>query len=378
MSSNEVAVRATTDGGGALSVRPDQIEWDPQQQAALAQIGVADAPRGDQLVLMHVSQRTGLDPFARQIYMIGRNDSDSPGGKKWTIQTGIDGFRLISERHPQYDGVLDEEWCGQDGVWRDVWIGKQPPAAARYTVLRKDWSHPIRAVAHFDEYAQRKYNGDLTKRWATAPAQMIAKCAEALARRRAFPQDLSSVYADVEVDHLDNPPPVIVQAEREAPDEPDWDGLIARHETAREVDALWDLRKLAQGIRPNDGALLNKIAEAWQRAKAAARAVPAQSGESPGSTGDTPAEKSQTNRLFALLREGAVSGKDRAVRLRIVSRILNRVPEVSSFDDLTATDVDAVNSFLQRHKDDGVLTHTLVDLGGLKPADERPETGGDR
>lgn len=44
MSSNEVAVRVTTDGGGALSVRPDQIEWDPQQQAALAQIRVADAP----------------------------------------------------------------------------------------------------------------------------------------------------------------------------------------------------------------------------------------------------------------------------------------------------------------------------------------------
>nr|MBA2695289.1 hypothetical protein [Actinomycetota bacterium] len=90
MSSNEVAVRATTDGGGALSVRPDQIEWDPQQQAALAQIGVADAPRGDQLVLMHVSQRMGLDPFAKEIYMIGRWDPEA-GRKKWAIQVGIDG-----------------------------------------------------------------------------------------------------------------------------------------------------------------------------------------------------------------------------------------------------------------------------------------------
>jgi len=127
-------------------------------------------------------------------------------------------------------------------------------------------------------------------------------------------------------------------------------------------------------MRPNDGALLDRIAAAAERVKA----TPTQGEESSGPTGDTPAEKSQTNRLFALLRDGAVSGKDRAVRLRIVSRILNRVPEVSSFDDLTATDVDAVNSFLQRHKDDGVLTHTLVDLGGLKPADEQPETGGDR
>ncbi len=167
-------------------------------------------------------------------------------------------------------------------------------------------------------------------------------------------------------------------AAREAPEEPDWDALIATYEAARDVTALWDLRKLAQGMRPNDGALLNKIAEAWQRAKAAGGAAPTQGEESPGSTGDTPAEKSQTNRLFALLRDGAVSGKDRDVRLRIVSRILNRVPEVGSFDELSAADVETVNAFLQRQKDADVLTHTLAELADPKPADEQPETGGDR
>jgi phage recombination protein Bet len=364
---------ATVQGLGTLTLQGSQGDWTETQRAALAQIGVADAPRGDQLVLLHVAQRTGLDPFARQIYMIGRKDDDAEGGKKYTIQTGIDGFRVISERHPQYAGVGDAEWCGQDGVWHDVWVEKGPPVAARYTVYRKDWDHPVRAVAHFAEYAQTKYSGEPVAKWRTSPALMIAKCAEALARRRAFPQDLAAVYSDEEMDHVDNPPPVIVPAEREAPPEPDWDALIAHHETAGDLAALGETWKLARGIRPNNSALLDRIAAAAERVKA----TPLQGEESPGSTGDTPAEKSQTNRLFALLRDGAVSGKDRAVRLRIVSRILNRVPEVSSFDDLTATDIDAVNSFLQRHKDDGVLTHTLVDLGGLKPADEQPETEGE-
>jgi len=364
MSSNEVAVRATTDGGGALSVRPDQIEWDPQQQAALAQIGVADAPRGDQLVLMHVSQRTGLDPFARQIYMVGRKDDEAPGGMRWTIQTGIDGFRVISERHPQYAGVGDAEWCGEDGVWRDVWVERKPPVAARYTVYRKDWDHPVRAVAHFAEYAQTKYNGDLVKKWRTSPALMIAKCAEALARRRACPQDLSAVYSDEEMDHADNPPPVIVQAEREAPAEPDWDALIAQHESAGDLAALGETWKLARGIRPNDSALLDRIAAAAERVKAT------QGEESSGPTGDTSAEKSQTKptdesaaaqsdpadaashlmgemqkrRLFALLGEREIKSRDG--RLRFANHALER-DDLTSFGQLTANDASRLINQLE-------------------------------
>jgi hypothetical protein len=77
---------ARTAPSGTLALQGNQGDWTEQQRAALAQIGVAEAPLGDQMVLLHVAQRTGLDPFARQIYMIGRNDRES-GGKKWTIQS---------------------------------------------------------------------------------------------------------------------------------------------------------------------------------------------------------------------------------------------------------------------------------------------------
>lgn len=190
--------------GGALALRPQQTQWTPDQHAALSQLGLAEATEADLKVLMHQSQRTGLDPFSRQIYMIARYDSQSRG-HKWTIQTGIDGFRIIADRRPEYRGQVGPEWCGDDGAWRDVWLSNKPPAAARVGVIRADFDRPIYGVAIFREYAQYKRDGGLTLMWSTKGALMIAKCAEALALRKAFPHDLSGLVTDDEMardDHV--------------------------------------------------------------------------------------------------------------------------------------------------------------------------------
>ena len=60
--------------GSALTIQDGQEFWSAHQLAALVQLGVKDAPNGDLAVYFHQCQRTGLDPFARQIYMIGRYD----------------------------------------------------------------------------------------------------------------------------------------------------------------------------------------------------------------------------------------------------------------------------------------------------------------
>lgn len=189
---------------GALAVTTDQPFWSATQLAALKQIGIDKAENGDLAVFLNYAQRTGLDPFARQIYMIGRNQKTANGWTtKWTIQASIDGLRIVAERSGDYAGQVGPEFCGTDGIWRDTWTATEPPIAARVGVLRHGFTAPLYAAAYYDEYVQTDREGKPTSMWATKPRLMIAKCAEALALRKAFPNDLAGLYTADEMGHAD-------------------------------------------------------------------------------------------------------------------------------------------------------------------------------
>lgn len=190
-----------TKGGPAsdLAITDEQTFWTDKQKAALQQLGIGNAHDADLAVFFHHCTRTGLDPFARQIYMIERWTKNGP---RQTIQTGIDGFRLIARRATDQRrgtfGYEPTQWCGEDGIWKDVWLDKKAPAAARVTVIRDGSTFP--AVALYSEYVGTDKQGNPTQMWRDKGSLMLAKCAEALALRKAFPQDLSGLYTADEME----------------------------------------------------------------------------------------------------------------------------------------------------------------------------------
>lgn len=182
--------------GSALAIRRDQADWTPEQgQALLEMFNLGNAPHSVIRSYFHVCQTTGLDPFKRQIHLIERQG-------KFTPQTSIDGFRIIRDRSKVYDG--DETfWCGDDGVWTDAWLRSEPPTACKFVLYVKGRSHPVTAVARWSEYVQTKRDGSVTSMWQRMAAHMLAKVAEALAIRKAFPDDTGGLYTDDEMMQAD-------------------------------------------------------------------------------------------------------------------------------------------------------------------------------
>jgi len=158
---------------------------------------------------LHCIRKYNLDPMQRQICAVWRFDK-AAGDEVMQVQTQIDGYRVIAARTTQYAGSDDPIFDADDTgnihsctqtVWRIVHNVRCPFTATAY------W---------------KEYKPSAGFMWDKMPHTMIAKCAEALALRKAFPADLGGLYIDAEMEQAGqmSPPVDAPVASQDAPTAP--------------------------------------------------------------------------------------------------------------------------------------------------------------
>lgn len=155
-------------------------------------------------IFLMACEKTQLDPFMRQIYAVKRKSKKPDGtwGETMTIQTGIDGYRLIAERTGCYAP-------GPEPTYNYDANGNLVSSSAYIKKQTKDGTwHTVSASAYLDEYMQTyvdKNSGEKrpTGMWVNMQRTMLAKCAEAQALRKAFPAEMSGVYTKEEMQQAD-------------------------------------------------------------------------------------------------------------------------------------------------------------------------------
>lgn len=169
------------------------LEFTPEQTQMIRDSYANGASESEFRVLLEVAKLRRLNPLLKQIHFVPRWNKKL-NRNVWAAQVSIDGLRAVAQRTGNYAGQ-DEPEYEMDGP-RIV--------SCKVRVYRKDWGQrPAVGIAYWAEYVQT-YDGKPTQFWASMPRVMIAKCAEAIALRKAFPEDAGDLYVDEEMEQAQN------------------------------------------------------------------------------------------------------------------------------------------------------------------------------
>ena len=233
------------------------LEFDATARRILRDTYARDASDAEFAGLLSVAEARGLDPRIGHVHFVKRYDSKSRR-EVWATQASIDGLRAIAERTGLYDGQDEPEYeTDDDGT----------PVLARVRVYRKGISRPFVGVARWSEYVQRarpehgEALGRPTRFWASMPFVMLGKCAEALALRKAIPQQTAGLYTPEEMAQAENdrhaaPKPRTIAAALGG-----GDAWLARIDGAQTID---DLRAVGVALKGADASTRTAVRGAYE------------------------------------------------------------------------------------------------------------------
>jgi len=186
--------------------QPAVVEFNEVQTRLLRETVAQGCDENEFLLFLEMARAKRLNPFDGQIRPVKRWDS-TLGRNKMTVQVGIDGYRVIATRTGELAGIDDAVFDTEDA---------DHPKWAKTTVYRYGKNgdrNPFTATARYSEYVQRKKPekgetvGEPNSMWSRMPYLMTAKVSEALALRKAFPDELSGVYTNEEMGQASNGQP---------------------------------------------------------------------------------------------------------------------------------------------------------------------------
>lgn len=161
-----------------------KIEFDSETIDLIKRTVAVGATDAELKLFLYQAKRTGLDPLTRQIYFI------KMGGRP-VMMSSIDGFRIVANRSGDYAGQDEPEY-----IYNAQMPGR--PECAKVRVYK--WHKDQRYLAATGIAFWNEYNVPGSQAWQKMPHVMLAKVAESLALRKAFPQDLSGIYEESEMD----------------------------------------------------------------------------------------------------------------------------------------------------------------------------------
>lgn len=240
-------------------------DFNPEQMALIRRT-VADGTTPDEFnMFIEIARRAGLDPFRRQLYCVVYNKDDA-AKRKVSFITGIDGFRAVAARNGDYrpDDAEPEFTTDPSLESPSNPRGLVKAVVRAYKRHGTEW-HAVPGVAYWSEFAPMKEDcaegwdwidtgekwadsgkpkkkrvprGEVvrvpTGKWADMPFVMLAKCAEAQALRKGWPEDLSGIYSPEEMER-----PMLDVTPTDAIEQHEQEQRMARIGGSNTVPILW-------------------------------------------------------------------------------------------------------------------------------------------
>lgn len=212
------------------------MDFTPKQLDLIRRTVAADLVPDEFDMFISIARQNGLDPFKKQIYAIVYN-KDNQNKRKVSFITGIGGYRAIAQRSGLYrpdeeapriikDDALKSEINPLGIECAEVTINRYGPDGKWYPITgRAYWAEfaPIKEEWAEGADGKRRPTGKMTLdtggNWGKMPHVMLAKCAEADALRKGWPEDLGALYVDAEMDRattIDLTATEVVEQERTA------------------------------------------------------------------------------------------------------------------------------------------------------------------